>query len=83
MSKQDDYKFEFELRINTLHSNKSGLFEALSVNNVIDNRVKASVRRGQKSLFIAVKAKDINVLRSVINGYTNTLKMLEEIDGYE
>ncbi len=78
MSKQDKFKFTADIKADTEVNT-----DILSiVSSIIDNsdRVKSKLMKRGKELIIKIKAKDLNVLRSVLDNYLNVIKVIKEVD---
>ena len=84
MSKQDDgFKFVLKLKVGLEKKFTKQLEDIFSTLLVKDDRVVTELETVDGNLFIVIKAKDTNILRSVINNYINAIKTLEDIDKYE
>lgn len=84
MSKQDDgFKFVLKLKVGLEKKFTKQLENIFSTLLVKDDRVVTELETVDGNLFIVIKAKDTNILRSVINNYINAIKTLEDIDKYE
>ena len=81
MSKQDDYRFSAELKAMFPGRGISSDMKA-AMSKAVDSNKRAciSLKMEGKKLVIAVKAKDINMLRATMNTITETIKMLERVD---
>ncbi|MCL4400379.1 MAG: hypothetical protein M1348_00040 [Candidatus Parvarchaeota archaeon] len=81
MSEPDDgvaigARLHFKASERSLNAFEKALFDGIRSNA----RVSVSTKRDDKNLYIDIDAKDINILRIVIDNYLNTIKMLKEVD---
>ena len=83
LKRNDEFKFVLKLKINLETRFTKRLEKIFSTLLVRDDRVVTELETADGNLFIVIKAKDTNILRSVINNYINAIKTLEDIDKYE
>ncbi len=81
MSKQDEeYGIQLTLEVKPSSGSLKSFEKALADNLHSSDRVTVNTETKNGNLYISIKAKDTNILRSVVNNYLNAIKMLEETD---
>lgn len=81
MSKQDKFDFEIDIKL----KNQPTELMVKSIEKTLKNndRVQTKLKAKKDEIDINILAKDINVIRSVINMILLSIKTLSEVNKYE
>ncbi len=80
MSKPDE--FETQLKIKLKNKPSKALIDSIEGGLNNNDRVKINLKADGNYLLVKINARDITVIRSVLNTIFLSIKMIDEIDNY-
>ncbi len=80
MSKQDEFRLKVAIEADLNERLCDDFLKAVNGLYGESDRATTSVEAINNKIFIIIKARDINITRSMVNGYLQSLKTVEEMD---